>query len=204
MTRKTKAILLAALLTLASGCGSSDSPDPGPAQSTGPPSDSDASPPTEPASPEDPVTAQPPIGIDIRNARMTSQSILVGGQPTLEQLAEAARTGYSTVVDLRPPGEHSDWDEATKATELGLRYINIPVAGADDLNAANAALLAEIVNDPASRPLMVHCASGNRVGGLFAMKALHIDGEDAASALQIGLDAGLTSLASAVEERLNQ
>ncbi|MEM7351106.1 MAG: sulfur transferase domain-containing protein, partial [Acidobacteriota bacterium] len=122
--------------------------------------------------------------------------------PTPEQLAEAAQAGYSTVVNLRPPGENSEWDEATQAADLGLRYVNIPIAGAADLNADNAALLAEIVNDPATGPLMVHCASGNRVGGLFAMKAFHVDGKSAEEAMQIGREAGLTSLAEPVREGL--
>lgn len=150
--------------------------------------------------------AQPaadPLAIGIPNARRPWPGVLTGGQPTVEQLEEAARAGFRTIVNLRAPGEEGAWDEATKAAELGLRYAAIPIAGADGLTAGNAGKLAEIVDDPRDLPVMVHCASGNRVGALFAMKAFHVGGEDADSALAVGREAGLTRLEEAVKERLS-
>ena len=142
------------------------------------------------------------LRIEIPNARLPVPGVLTGGQPTPEQLEEAAAAGYVTVVNLRPPGEQNTWDEAAKAAELGLRYVNLPIKGAQDLSEANAVLLSKVVDDIHSQPVMVHCASGNRVGALFALKAHFVEGKDAASALQQGRDAGLKSLEEAVKERL--
>ena len=181
---------------LLAGCGPAEEA----AQSDPPPTPATASAPVADSA----TDSQRAPSIDIPNARMPFEGILVGGQPTPEQLEAAAQAGYSTIVNLRPPGENSEWEEASKAAELGLRYVNIPIAGVEDLNAENAARLAEVVDDPAARPLLVHCGSGNRVGALFALKAFYVDGEDAASALQTGLDTGLTSLEDAVRQRLSQ
>lgn len=184
-------ITLCLLVVAFSGCGSSEPPASAAEES--------APAPAPTPDPEPSVEAQ---RIEIPNARQPKPGLLVGGQPTPEQLAEAAEAGYVTVVNLRPPGEQNEWDEAAKAAELGLRYVNLPIAGADDLNAENAQRLAEVVEDDAAHPIMVHCASGNRVGALFALKAHFLDGEEVESALQTGRDAGMTSLEKAVAEHL--
>ncbi|SVC09755.1 uncharacterized protein METZ01_LOCUS262609, partial [marine metagenome] len=49
-----------------------------------------------------------------------------------------------------------------------------------------------------------YCASGNRVGGLLALKAYWLDGVEPDDALEIGRQAGLTGLESAVQELLSQ
>ncbi len=170
-----------------------------------PPVDAGPAPEPTPGAAEAPPAgpAANPPAIDIPNARRPWPGVLVGGQPTVEQLEAAARAGYRTIINLRAPGEQGGWDEVPKAAELGLRYEAIPIVGIEGLNAENARKLATIVDDPEALPVMVHCASGNRVGALFALKALHVDGEDAGKALAIGLEAGLTRLEGAVRERLN-
>lgn len=150
---------------------------------------------------------EPAPEIAIRNARTPAPGILTGGQPTPEQLKQVAAAGYRTVVNLRGTGEGDGgegegWDEAAAARDLGLDYVAIPIASAADLTEENARLLAEVLDDPERRPVLVHCASGNRVGALFALEAFVVDGKDGETALQIGLDAGLTSLREVVEKRL--
>ncbi len=157
---------------------------------------------TPPVAPGPDTAAPSGVVIDIPNAGMPADGLLTGGQPSVEQFEQAAQAGYRTVVNLRAPGEQGSWDEAAKAAELGLRYVAIPIAGIDGLTTENARKLAEIVDDPEALPAMVHCASGNRVGGLFALKALHVDGESAESALAFGRKAGLTRLEAAVKELL--
>ena len=191
---------IALILVLMLGCRA-ESPPPAtgeaePASSAGPQSTPQATETTPPA-------VAKAAAIDIPNAKMAAQGILVGGQPSIEQLDAAAQAGYRTIVNLRAPGEQGSWDEATKAADLGLRYVAIPISGADGLSAENARKLADIVDDPSALPAMVHCASGNRVGALFALKAHHVDGEAPENAIAIGLEAGLTKLEDAVRERLS-
>ena len=148
---------------------------------------------------EDPISAPK---VEIRNARVPMEGLLTGGQPTPEQFEEAAQAGYRTVVNLRAPGEKGSWDEAAKATELGIDYIALPIAGGGDLSQENARALAKILDAPERRPMMIHCASGNRVGALFALIAHHLDGASPEDALERGRAAGLTSLEPVVREKL--
>lgn len=85
--------------------------------------------------------------------------------------------------------------------ELGLEYINIPVAGAADLsedNARNLAFALENIEGVA----LVHCASSNRVGALFAVKAARLDEMSVDAALEIGRAAGLRAMEPAVRQLL--
>lgn len=144
------------------------------------------------------------VRIDIPNARTPGGDLLTGGQPSPAQLDEARRIGFRTIVNLRPPGEFDDWDEAARARTLGFAYINIPIAGPADLTLDNARTLADALDDLNAYPVMVHCGSGERVGALFALKVALIDGEDADTAMEIGRQAGLAALAGPVREKLNQ
>ncbi len=144
----------------------------------------------------------PAAPIEIRNAKMPLPGVLTGGQPTEEQFAEAAEAGYRTIINLRTRGEDGTWDEASKAEELGVDYIAIPVAGVNGLTMENARRVFEVLDDAERHPIMLHCGSGNRVGALFALKAFHVDGKDAETALEIGRGAGLTKLEETVRELL--
>lgn len=134
------------------------------------------------------------------NGREIAESILVGGQPTTEQLAIARKLGYRTVINLRTAGEPGS--VGRQAIEsLGFRYVTIPISGADGVTEENARLLAEALA-AAEHPVIVYCTSGNRVGAIFAMKAYHVDGDSAETALSVGKAAGLTRLEPVVRQRL--
>jgi len=53
--------------------------------------------------------------------------LLVAGQPTLGQLEQLADKGFTTIINLRAPGEFDDFDEAVKVEQLGMRYVHIPL-----------------------------------------------------------------------------
>ncbi len=127
------------------------------------------------------------------------EGVLTGGQPTAEQLEELGRAGFKTVINLRRPSEPGLEDEAARVEALGMRYVSIPVGGADDLTEEKVrALTAALAASPG--PTLVHCASGNRVGALLALKAFWLDGAGPEQALETGLAAGLTRLEPAVRE----
>lgn len=140
--------------------------------------------------------------IEIPNARQPAPHLLTGGQPSLENLEAAAAQGYALVINLRAPAE-MDWDEASAAHKLGLDYLNIPIAGANDINQANAQALDAALRLTGDRPVLLHCASGNRAGALLALRAGLIQqaGED--KALALGKAAGMTHLEGRVKQVLD-
>ena len=116
-----------------------------------------------------------------------------GGQPTAEQLEKMAELGIATVINLRPNTEIPPFNEAELVRKLNLNYVQVEIASAADLTLKNINLFADALAQ-ATDPLFLHCAGGNRVGALLALKAYLIDGKDKDSALQLGADAGLTGL----------
>lgn len=158
-----------------------------------------------PSPAEDPAT--PPF--DLRNGHWISASLLVGGQPDGEQLDAIHAAGIRSVINLRGQPEMDELrkkglDEAEYVASLGLPYLHIPISGADDLDAEAARRLAAWLDDEDHLPVLVHCASGNRVGALFAAKAFHLDGHGVGEALRLGREYGMTSLYEAMAERLSE
>ncbi len=125
-----------------------------------------------------------------------------GGQPSQEQIEQFAGQGVRTVIDLRPDSEARGYDEAALVKQQGLRYVQLPIAGPDDLTPENAAALKQAL-DESQGPVLLHCASGNRVGALLALMARQQEGTSREQALELGREAGLKSLAPVVEERLD-
>lgn len=141
--------------------------------------------------------------VAIPNVAQPVPGVLTGGQPTRDQLEEAAAAGYKTVVNLRTLSEDGAWDETEFVTQLGMEFVHLPISGTQDINRENAAALRKILRDPEVQPVMVHCASGNRVGALFAVGASLFDGASLDGALELGRSAGLTRLETMTREYLS-
>ncbi len=139
---------------------------------------------------------------EIDGAHTPASNRMVTGQPTPAELVALERAGVQHVVNARDVGEFEAWDEGELVDSLAMTYHRVPIGSADDLDREAVAtfdrILAEIGDDPA----LLHCASGNRIGALYALRAAWIQGEDAESAIQIGKARGLTSLEAPVREKL--
>lgn len=122
-----------------------------------------------------------------------------GGQPTPVQLAELAREGVRTVINLRAPDEPTEYDEAAEAARLGLRYVALPITGAADLDRERVREFGQAL-DEARRAgsVLIHCASSNRVGAMVALDEALNRGCPLDAALERGRDAGLKALEPAV------
>ena len=135
--------------------------------------------------------------------REPSEGLLSAGQPDAGAWEALKAQGVTTVVNLRPDAEVQGRDEAADVAAAGMAYHQIPVAGTDDLTADNAARLWRLIEGAEGR-VLVHCASGNRVGALLAIGAVNEGGMTPEEALAFGASAGLTHprLEAAVRERL--
>jgi uncharacterized protein (TIGR01244 family) len=140
-------------------------------------------------------------GTDIPNRAEPLDGITTGGQPSAEALAAIAEQGFTTVIDLRSAEEDRGFDEAGTVEGLGMSYISLPVSGASGVSYENASALDRILAD-IDGPVLLHCASSNRVGALLALRA-KLKGADDEAALALGENAGLTGLKPAVEQVLS-
>lgn len=126
----------------------------------------------------------------------------VSGQPSAEALAALPSAGVKVVIDLRPDEETPTLDEAGAARQAGLVYENLPIAGKSGLTRANVEAFDALLNKHAGTTVLAHCASGNRVGALLALRAAWLQGKPVAEALALGDQAGLKGLRSDVEALL--
>lgn len=128
---------------------------------------------------------------------------LVSGQPAPQELIELERAGVEHVFNAREPGELEAWDQPAVLAALGLEYHALPIGGADDLDRAAVERFDRILRTIGDQPALFHCASGNRVGALFALRAGWLEGKDTETAIEIGKTYGLTRLEPAVRDKLS-
>ena len=128
--------------------------------------------------------------------------LYTAGQPAASDWAAIKARGVRTVVNLRAPGELKDRDEAAEVRAAGLRYVEIPVSGAEGINPANARALHAALAPAHGGGGLVHCASGNRAGALLALEQRDFDGVAAERALEIGKSGGVTGLEGKLRQAL--
>ena len=142
--------------------------------------------------------------LGVRNGTILTDNLLAAGQVTEVQFEELVDMGYTNFISLRPTSENgAGWEEA-HVVDDDVTFTRIPVAGAGGLTRENVMALNEILEEASSENTVLYCASSNRVGGLLALKAYWLDGVEPDDALEIGRQAGLTGLESAVQELLSQ
>lgn len=138
----------------------------------------------------------------IPNLVQPADNCYCGGMVDETALAEARDAGVRHVVNLRPDAETPDFNEAEAVAAIGLTYHHLPIASPEDLNESNVRRFDEIMDHVGDEPALVHCASGNRVGALFALRAGWLKGQAPDVALALGRSHGLTKMEPAVEKLL--
>lgn len=121
------------------------------------------------------VNAQQQEETPIRNFLRINDHFCTGGQPRLEHLEKLKAEGVKTIINLRQPSEHRAEEEEAKAKELGLRYFNIPVVYRDPKEEQATEFL-KITDDPANRPVFIHCTAAIRVGAFWLIRRVLRDG----------------------------
>lgn len=129
--------------------------------------------------------------------------VFTAGQPGMHEWKSLRKRGITTVVNLRPMNEMGGRDEAKEVRAEGMSYIEVPVFTAADLNDVNAKKLKAALNAANGKPVLVHCASGNRSGALLALMAALEEHMPAEQAIALGRAAGMKSTESRVREVLN-
>jgi len=140
--------------------------------------------------------------LDLPNEMRASDTMLSAGQPDGMQFRQAADAGVQHVINLRPLQEQGE-DESSLVEELGMRYHHLPIAGPQDLNPHTVKMLDGLLAEIGDAPTLFHCASGNRVGAMLALRAAWQQGADTGAALEYGRQTGLTKMEPVVQEILD-
>ena len=121
--------------------------------------------------------------------RVDATVACAGATPT-QALPEIKKNGFASVINFRTAQEAGANIDEAKATaaQVGLKYIHLPFQTPTP-EIADAFLKA--VADPANQPVYIHCASANRVGAMWFIKRVKLDGWDADRAMKEAETIGL-------------
>ena len=102
---------------------------------------------------------------------LSTNELRVGERVTLAgalktDAVDTLRHEDAVVVDLRHADEGTS-TERNRLADAGVTYYHLPMGGAAP-EPATVATLAALLNDHPEQPLVIHCASGNRAGLLWA------------------------------------
>jgi uncharacterized protein (TIGR01244 family) len=139
---------------------------------------------------------------ELSNLRQPQANRIVSGAIDAADMGRLRAAGIKQVINLRTMEESRGFDEAQLAAGLGIEYHSIPIAGVQSLTRENARRLDELLREAGDEPTLVHCASGNRVGALIAVREAWINGKSADAAIAEGRRWGLTSLEQNVRAAL--
>ncbi len=140
---------------------------------------------------------------EIDGAHRPQTERMVSGQPAPHEMVAADEAGVRHVVNARDLGEFEAWNQDALVDALGMTYHRLPIGSPEDLDREAVRAFDRILAEIDDEPALLHCASGNRIGALFALRAAWIQGEDPHTAIEIGQAHGLTSLEAAVREKLD-
>jgi protein tyrosine phosphatase (PTP) superfamily phosphohydrolase (DUF442 family) len=126
----------------------------------------------------------------VANACQILPTVVTGGQPSAANLTAFKAAGGEIVLDLRDPMEPRSLDEAASVRSLGMDYVNVPVA-AGTMSDETLERILGVLRGAGDRLVLMHCGSGNRVGGAllpFLMLDHGLEEEDAVGkAMRVGL-----------------
>jgi uncharacterized protein (TIGR01244 family) len=116
--------------------------------------------------------------------------IYLAGQPSADDFAIARKEGIKTVINLRTPGEMR-FDEKEVLKELGVEYHYLPFAAPDTLKDEIFEKSLKVLGDQKKQPVLLHCASANRVGAIWLVHRVLTDKVDYDKALNEAKEVGL-------------
>jgi len=128
---------------------------------------------------------------DVPRVLCLDGSFTTGGQPTEQAYAKAAAGGFHSVLSLRTANEGVDLARERSLVEKNkMRYFNIPVVSSAP-RSEQADEFIRLTKDQSNHPMLINCASANRVGAFMMIFRVLGQGwaEDKAmeEAIKIGL-----------------
>lgn len=119
----------------------------------------------------------------VANYTRVDATVACAGATPVQALPELKKNGFVSVINFRMPQEQGANIDEAKATaaQVGLKYIHLPH---QTPTAEIAEAFLKAVADPANQPVYIHCASANRVGAMWFIKRVKLDGWDTDRAMK--------------------
>jgi len=141
---------------------------------------------------------------DLPNFHESAPGIYRGGAPTEKGLSQLKAMGIRTIIDLRIEKKGQE-EEAKTSAALGMSRVRIPM-GREAPTKKQVAMFLAILNDPAQKPVFVHCQHGaDRTGAMIGIYRVTHDGwtfdQAYAEMRKYGFKKDLSELKGSVRER---
>jgi len=131
------------------------------------------------------------LSADVPRVLCLDENFATGGQPAGDAYAKAAASGFSSVLSLRTAAEGIDLArERAQVESKKMRYFNIPVNSASP-RAEQADEFLRIARDKTNHPMLVTCATANRVGAFMMILRVVEQGWSEEKALEEAIKIGL-------------
>jgi len=148
---------------------------------------------TSPQTPSKKVQIEASLKDDIPKVLCVDENFATGGQPSDSSFAKLSANGFKSVLNLRTASEGVDLsNEQRLAEQAGLNYISIPVIPSAP-KSEQAEEFMKVVADASYHPMLIHCASANRVGAFWMIYRVVGQGWKEEAALEEATRIGLTS-----------
>ena len=135
---------------------------------------------------------QQSLANDVPRVLCLDDSFSTGGQPTTRAYAKVAASGFHSVLSLRVANEGVDlFRERAFVEQNKMRYFNIPVVSSAP-RAEQADEFIRLVKNPSNHPMLINCASANRVGAFMMIYRVLEQHWSEGKALEEAVKIGLT------------
>ncbi len=139
------------------------------------------------------LAADIPTNVDpvqMPSYRVIQPGLATAGQPVPEALQTLKEMGFRTVINLRTEQEGAAQERSVVEAQ-GLRYVSVPITP-DTLSLKDVETVEKVLADPDAAPVLLHCATSNRVGGVWAVIQAR-KGKSLEEAEAAGREAGMRS-----------
>ena len=142
--------------------------------------------PVEPAAPPE----EGPPGVV--NYTRVDATVACAGATAPEAMAQLKDLGFVSVINFRTAGENGATVEEGKAAAeaVGLEYFHMPFRSP---SAEVAEQFLSTIADTSNQPVYIHCGSANRVGAMWFIKRVKLDGWEIDTAMAEAEEIGLRS-----------
>jgi len=139
------------------------------------------------------ATAAPIAGWDELPNASKAGNVTFGGQPSEQAIRRFGADGGTKVIDLRTHEgrDTAGFDERATVVMEGMEYVHVPMSSSTFSAGDVDRFAAELRS--AKGPVLVHCGSSNRVGGMWAAYLAREKGWDTEAAIEAGKAAGMSS-----------
>jgi uncharacterized protein (TIGR01244 family) len=129
---------------------------------------------------------------DVPRLLCLNDSLATAAQPSEPAFGKVAASGFRSVLNLRTAAEGVDIEKERRLVEQsGMRYFHIPVVSSAPRE-EQADEFIRVVRDQTHHPMLIHCASANRVGAFIMIYRVMEHGWNEQAALEEAVKIGLS------------